>query len=84
MFVYSVTSGMKLQPNCGSERAWVWSTPADFADEEAKGETLAIRFANVESKLTNILTDGSFLFKLTVLVCAMPATSQGSVHVQCT
>ena len=41
---------MKLQPNCGSERAWVWSTPADFADEEPKPETLAIRFANAESK----------------------------------
>ncbi|XP_038059442.1 ran-specific GTPase-activating protein-like [Patiria miniata] len=44
-----ITPFMKLQPNCGSERAWVWSTPADFADEEAKGETLAIRFANVEN-----------------------------------
>ncbi|XP_022108904.1 ran-specific GTPase-activating protein-like [Acanthaster planci] len=44
-----ITPVMKLQPNCGSERAWVWSTPADFADEEAKGETLAIRFANVEN-----------------------------------
>lgn len=40
---------MELKPNCGSERAWVWSTPADFADEERKPELLAIRFANVEN-----------------------------------
>ena len=40
---------MELKPNCGSARAWVWSTPADFADEEAKPELLAIRFANEEN-----------------------------------
>lgn len=44
-----VLSHMELKPNCGSERAWVWSTPADFADEEAKPELLAIRFANIEN-----------------------------------
>ena len=41
---------MKLKPNCGSEKAWVWSTLADFADNEAKEELLAIRFATAESK----------------------------------
>lgn len=41
---------MELKPNCGSERAWVWSVAADYADEEAKSELLAIRFANAESK----------------------------------
>ena len=40
---------MVLKPNCGSDRAWVWTTPADFADEEAKPELLAIRFGNAES-----------------------------------
>jgi len=40
---------MELKPNCGSARAWVWSTPADFADEEARPELLAIRFANEEN-----------------------------------
>ncbi|BFZ18708.1 hypothetical protein BsWGS_21747 [Bradybaena similaris] len=40
---------MELKPNCGSDRAWVWSTPADFADEESKEEVLAIRFANAEN-----------------------------------
>ena len=43
---------MKLKPNCGSEKAWVWSTLADFADNEAKEELLAIRFATAESKET--------------------------------
>lgn len=40
---------LELKPNCGSDRAWVWSTPAEFADEEPKAELLAIRFANVEN-----------------------------------
>lgn len=45
-----VTPWMELKPNCGSDRAWVWSVLADFADEQLKQELLAIRFANAESK----------------------------------
>lgn len=41
---------MDLQPNCGSDRAWVWKAD-DYADEALKRETLAIRFANAESEL---------------------------------
>lgn len=41
---------MELKPNSSSDRAWIWSTMADFADEEPKPELLAIKFANVESK----------------------------------
>ena len=41
---------MQLKPNCGSDRAWMWSVPADFADETPKPELLAVRFANAESK----------------------------------
>lgn len=45
---------MELKPNCGSDRAWVW-TALDFADEEMKTETLAIRFANAESEYNHSL-----------------------------
>eukprot|EP00695_Tsukubamonas_globosa_P003188 TRINITY_DN509_c0_g1_i1.p1 TRINITY_DN509_c0_g1~~TRINITY_DN509_c0_g1_i1.p1 ORF type:complete len:199 (+),score=116.21 TRINITY_DN509_c0_g1_i1:69-599(+) len=40
---------LQLKPNVGSDRSWVWTTPADFADEEAKAETLAIRFGTTEN-----------------------------------
>ncbi len=39
---------MQLRPNCGSERAFVWSVQAEFADGEPKPELLAIKFANAE------------------------------------
>ena len=45
-----VTPDMQLKPNCDSDRAWIWSVPADFADETPKPELLAVRFANAESK----------------------------------
>ncbi|XP_045600530.1 ran-specific GTPase-activating protein isoform X2 [Procambarus clarkii] len=44
-----ITPYMELKPNCGSDRAWVWSVVADFADEEPKQELFAIRFANAEN-----------------------------------
>ncbi|KAK3922409.1 Ran-specific GTPase-activating protein [Frankliniella fusca] len=43
-----VTPWMELTPNCGSDRAWVWSCKADYADETPRPELLAIRFANAE------------------------------------
>uniref|UniRef100_A0A8B9YIX2 Ran-specific GTPase-activating protein n=1 Tax=Bos mutus grunniens TaxID=30521 RepID=A0A8B9YIX2_BOSMU len=45
-----ITPMMELKPNAGSDRAWVWNTHADFADECPKQELLAIRFLNAESK----------------------------------
>ena len=48
----TVTAEMKLTPSAGSDRAWVWTVQADFADEEAKAEQLAIRFKNRESEET--------------------------------
>ncbi|XP_023334211.1 ran-specific GTPase-activating protein isoform X2 [Eurytemora carolleeae] len=39
---------MELKPNSGSDKAWVWKTQADCADEESKPETLAARFSNPE------------------------------------
>ena len=44
-----VSSEMRLQPNIGSDRSWVWKVPADYADGAPVSETLAIRFANAES-----------------------------------
>ncbi|XP_042193602.1 ran-specific GTPase-activating protein [Callorhinchus milii] len=44
-----ISPSMELRPNVGSDRAWVWNAPADFADEEPKPELLAIRFLNKEN-----------------------------------
>ncbi|KAH9377020.1 hypothetical protein HPB48_018730 [Haemaphysalis longicornis] len=43
-----VCPSMELQPCRNSDKAWAWTTPADFADEEAKPELLALRFGSVE------------------------------------
>ncbi len=42
---------MVLAANVGSDRSWVYSALADFAEGEPKPELLAIRFANTESIL---------------------------------
>ncbi|KAN0063383.1 Ran GTPase binding protein Sbp1 [Thecaphora frezii] len=44
-----VTSDMKLAPNVGSDRSWVYNVAADVADGVPTAETLAIRFANSEN-----------------------------------
>jgi len=36
---------IKLEPNAGSDRSWVWSC-YDFADGELEEKVLALRFAN--------------------------------------
>lgn len=41
---------MKLSPNVGSDRSWVWNVSADVSEGEPEAQTLAIRFANSESK----------------------------------
>lgn len=46
----AVTSDMKLQPNIGSDRSWVWKVAADYSEYPPTSETLAIRFANADSK----------------------------------
>lgn len=43
---------MKLQPNIGSDRSWVWKVAADYSEEPPTSETLAIRFANADSLYT--------------------------------
>ncbi|KAI7898074.1 uncharacterized protein BX663DRAFT_556153 [Cokeromyces recurvatus] len=44
-----VDSIMKLSPNVGSDRSWVWNVTADVSDGTPQAETLAIRFANSEN-----------------------------------
>jgi len=44
-----VTSDMRLQPNIGSDRSWVWKVAADVSDGVPIAETLAIRFANSDN-----------------------------------
>jgi len=44
-----ITPFMRLRPNCDSDRAWMWSVAADFADEVPTPELLAVRFANAEN-----------------------------------
>ncbi|TWW60760.1 ran-specific GTPase-activating protein [Takifugu flavidus] len=46
---HHITPAMELKPNAGSDRAWVWNTLADYADECPKAEFLAIRFLNAEN-----------------------------------
>ncbi|MBN3298902.1 RANG protein, partial [Amia calva] len=46
---HNIAPLMELRPNAGSDRAWVWNTHADFADEHPKPEMLAIRFLNAEN-----------------------------------
>ena len=38
---------IKLEPNAGSDRSWVWSC-YDFADGELEEKVFALRFANSE------------------------------------
>ena len=43
-----ITAGMELKENEGSDRSWVWSVDADFADGVTKNELLAVRFKHHE------------------------------------
>lgn len=51
---------MKLKPNVGSDRSWVWSVTADVSEGEPEAQTLAIRFANSESKSRMMISLGLF------------------------
>ena len=47
-----VVPDMKLSPNVGSDRSWVWNAAADVSEGEPEPQTLAIRFSNSESRFT--------------------------------
>lgn len=58
-----VVPDMKLSPNVGSDRSWVWNAAADVSEGEPEPQTLAIRFSNSESRSkgtqkTPDITDG--------------------------
>jgi len=44
-----ITTDMKLSPNVGSDRSWVWNAAADVSEGEPEAQTLAIRFANSDN-----------------------------------
>ncbi|KAL4890235.1 RanBP1 domain-containing protein [Aspergillus ambiguus] len=44
-----IVPDMKLNPNVGSDRSWVWNAAADVSEGEPEASTLAIRFANSEN-----------------------------------
>ncbi|MCJ1459021.1 single stranded nucleic acid binding protein [Mycoblastus sanguinarius] len=44
-----VVPDMKLAPNVGSDRSWVWNAAADVSEGEPEPQTLAIRFGNSEN-----------------------------------
>jgi len=46
---HTISVDMKLQPNIGSDRSWVWKVAADYTEAEPTSETLAIRFANSDN-----------------------------------
>ncbi|CEJ92089.1 Putative Ran-specific GTPase-activating protein 1 [[Torrubiella] hemipterigena] len=40
---------MKLSPNVGSDRSWVWNAAADVSEGEPEAVTLAIRFGSIDN-----------------------------------
>jgi len=60
---------MKLQPNVGSDRSWVWKVAADYSEDPPTSETLAIRFAN---------SDRAFLAKFVSIWGSLPIFSVAS------
>lgn len=45
---HAVTSDLKLAPNVGSDRSWVYSVLADVSEGEPRAELLAIRFGTAD------------------------------------
>jgi len=55
----AVVPEMKLSPNVGSDRSWVWNAAADVSEGEPEAVTLAIRFANSESQSPPVAASSS-------------------------
>lgn len=56
-----VVPDMKLAPNVGSDRSWVWNAAADVSEGEPEAVTLAIRFANGDSENISLFLSQSYL-----------------------
>ena len=52
---------MKLSPNVGSDRSWVWNAAADVSEGPPEAQTLAIRFGNSESEYRSCSTSYTVL-----------------------
>jgi hypothetical protein len=68
-----VVPDMKLSPNVGSDRSWVWNAAADVSEGEPEAQTLAIRFANSESESRKMLMIAQ---PSTNKTCQMPISSR--------
>lgn len=74
-----VVPDMKLSPNVGSDRSWVWNAGADVSEGEPEAATLAIRFANSESKSSPARqTLGFGLTRLQTPTCSKRPSSRHS------
>lgn len=68
-----VVPDMKLSPNVGSDRSWVWNAAADVSEGEPEAQTLAIRFANSESKCCSCTPD---IHHMLILCLQTPTASR--------
>lgn len=68
-----VVPDMKLSPNVGSDRSWVWNAAADVSEGEPEAQTLAIRFANSESESKQMHKTAQ---RSTNYICQMPTSSR--------
>lgn len=48
-----ITPWMELKPSAGTDKAFVYTVAADFADEQPKTECLAIKFGTAERKFSS-------------------------------
>lgn len=62
-----ISSDMKLAPNVGSDRSWVWNVAADIADGEPTAETWP--FVSQTARMHNCSRRHSNLLKPTMLLC---------------
>lgn len=46
---HALTANMEIKPHGSSDKAFIWSTPSDYADGEPTAETLCVRFGKPES-----------------------------------